>query len=325
MILIVAEALSPKSITTAVEALSSAQTLSSQCGCPITAVILAADEAAGQAAVSQLGAHGCSNVTIATHPTLGSYQPQAYAAALAEVMTAKQAKVVLVAATSTGSDYAPRVAFKTGSGFISQAQSLTWENNALTAIKAGVAESLLMTQTVQGGSTAVVTLRPKTFEAPAATGASATVDTLALALNGLNPGSQWVSTTPEAATRVKLEEADVVVSGGRGLQSAENFALVEQLAETLGGAVGATRAIVDAGWRPHSEQVGQTGKTVSPKLYVAVGISGAIQHLVGMRTSGTVVAINRDADAPLMKQADVAVVGDVLTVVPQLVAKLKGG
>jgi len=114
-----------------------------------------------------------------------------------------------------------------------------------------------------------------------------------------------------------------VVSGGRGLQAPENFALVEQLAETLGGAVGATRAVVDAGWRPHSEQVGQTGKTVSPKLYVALGISGAIQHLVGMRTSRTLVAINRDADAPLMKQADVAVVGDALTLAPKLIAKLK--
>ena len=114
-----------------------------------------------------------------------------------------------------------------------------------------------------------------------------------------------------------------MVSGGRGLQAPENFALVEQLAETLGGAVGATRAVVDAGWRPHSEQVGQTGKTVSPKLYVALGISGAIQHLVGMRTSRTLVAINRDADAPLMKQADVAVVGDALTLAPKLIAKLK--
>jgi electron transfer flavoprotein alpha subunit len=186
-----------------------------------------------------------------------------------------------------------------------------------------VAESLLMTQTTTAVKTAIATLRPKAFEAPVANAAAASVEVVNLSLDSVASGTEFVSVTAEAATRIKLEEADVVVSGGRGLQAPENFTLVEQLAEALGGAVGATRAVVDAGWRPHREQVGQTGKTVSPKLYVALGISGAIQHLVGMRTSRTLVAFNRDADAPLMKQADVAVVGDALTLVPQLIAKLK--
>jgi electron transfer flavoprotein alpha subunit len=126
-----------------------------------------------------------------------------------------------------------------------------------------------------------------------------------------------------ASDKPKLQEANIVVSGGRGLQAPENFALVEDLASALGAAVGATRAIVDAGWRPHSEQVGQTGKSVSPQVYFALGISGAMQHLVGMNTSRTIVAINRDAQAPIFKIADFGIVGDVLTIAPALTAKIK--
>jgi electron transfer flavoprotein alpha subunit len=321
---IVAEALSPKSISIALEALTPAQALASQSGSAVCGVVLADSEAAGRTVADALAAQGLAQVIVGVSPRLATYQPQVYAAALAQLIESKQPKVMLVAATSTGSDYVPRVAFKIGAGFITQAQTLAWDNNALTATKAGVAESLLMTQTTAAGKVAIATIRPKIFEAPAANGVAASVEVINLSLDSIVSSTEFISVTAEAATRIKLEEADVIVSGGRGLQAPENFTLVEQLAEALGGAVGATRAVVDAGWRPHSEQVGQTGKTVSPKLYVALGISGAIQHLVGMRTSRTLVAINRDADAPLMKQADVAVVGDALTLAPKLIAKLKG-
>ncbi|MDH4380194.1 MAG: electron transfer flavoprotein subunit alpha/FixB family protein [Vampirovibrionales bacterium] len=321
---IVAEALSPKSVFTTIEALTPAQTLASQSGSALCGVVLADSEAAGRTVADALAVHGFAQVIVGVSPRLATYQPQVYAAALAKLIESRQPKVVLVAATSTGSDYAPRVAYKTSAGLITQAQNLAWDNGALTATKAGVAESLIMSMHSAAGKTVIVTVRPKTFEAPAANAVAASVEIVNLSLDSVASGTEFVSVTAEAATRIKLEEADVVVSGGRGLQAPENFALVEQLAEALGGAVGATRAVVDAGWRPHSEQVGQTGKTVSPKLYVALGISGAIQHLVGMRTSRTLVAINRDADAPLMKQADVAVVGDALTLVPKLIAKLKG-
>jgi electron transfer flavoprotein alpha subunit len=176
---------------------------------------------------------------------------------------------------------------------------------------------------VSKDSLAILTLRPGAFAAAQANGSPAAVERLDVRLNDAVHrvrvhGLQEI----DSGAGVRLEDADVIVSGGRGLKDPENFALVEQLAETLNGAVGASRAVVDAGWRAHHEQIGQTGRTVSPKLYVAVGISGAVQHLVGMQGSETIVAINRDPDAPIFKIAQFGIVGDLFEVVPAIINEL---
>jgi electron transfer flavoprotein alpha subunit len=181
--------------------------------------------------------------------------------------------------------------------------------------------------TVAADGPVVASLRPNAFE-PAPEGAAGAVEAFDPGVPEGDLGVVVKEILAPAAKRVDLTEADIVVSGGRGLKGPENFHLVEGLAAALGGVVGASRAVVDAGWRPHAEQVGQTGKTVSPKLYVALGISGAIQHLAGMSSSRCIVAINRDADAPIFKVADYGIVGDVFEIVPALTAavlKAKGG
>ena len=168
-------------------------------------------------------------------------------------------------------------------------------------------------------SPAVATLRPKVFAAAAAeAGKSAAVEPLAIEWDASAPRARVTGTTGESGGKVDLTESEIIVSGGRGLKAPEHFALIEDLAGALGATVGASRAVVDAGWRPHGDQVGQTGKTVSPKLYVAVGISGAIQHLAGMSSSRCIVAINKDPEAPIFKVADYGVVGDLFEVVPAL-------
>lgn len=301
------------------EALGEATRLAATLGGPVVAVCCAASDPGA----SSLGEAGADQVLLATHADMARYDGAAHAAAVAAAVDKVKPAVVLFSASSIGKDLAPRVAARLGAGLASDCTALVAEGGKLVATRPVFAGKAIQKVTFPG-SPAVVSLRPKAFApAPAAAGKSATVEPLAFAWDAAAPRAVVTGTTGAAGGRADLTEAEVVVSGGRGLKGPEHFALVEALADTLGATVGASRAVVDAGWRSHGDQVGQTGKVVSPKLYIAIGISGAIQHLAGMSSSRCIVAINKDPDAPIFKVADYGVVGDLFEVVPALTDALK--
>jgi electron transfer flavoprotein alpha subunit len=301
------------------EALGEAKRLAASLGGPVTAIYCGATDAG----LAALGEAGADRVLFAGHDAFARYDGAGYAVAVTAAARATGAKVVLFGASSLGKDLAPRVAALLGVGLASDCTSLDASGGKLTArrpVMAGKAfERLAFPLTP-----ALATLRPKVF-APAApeAGKTAGVEPLAFTWDANAPRAVVTGTSGASGDKPDLTESEIIVSGGRGLKGPENFALVEALAEALGATVGASRAVVDAGWRPHGDQVGQTGKTVSPKLYVAVGISGAIQHLAGMSSSRCIVAINKDADAPIFKVADYGLVGDLFEVVPALTEAIR--
>ncbi len=268
-----------------------------------------------------LGAFGAKRVVQLQSPELAYYSTEGYTFAAADVIKAENPSVVLFAALAVGKAYAPRVAARMQRPLLSDCTDLKLEGGELQIQRPIYGGKLLMWCTVTGGAV-YATLRPKAFSA-IETGGTASVETRAVAIDASKIRARVVEEKAEAGAKLDVTEADVVVSGGRGLREAANFSIIEDLAAALGAAVGASRAVVDAGWRPHSEQVGQTGKVVSPTLYFAVGISGAVQHLAGMTTSRTIVAINKDADAPIFKVATYGIVGDAMEVVPALTAAVK--
>ena len=289
------------------EALGEATRLAKALGGPVVAVCAAASDPG----LAALGEAGAEQALLALHEAFGRYEPSGYAAAVA-----------LFAGSAMGRDLAPRVAAKLRVGLASDCTALAVEGGTLRATRPVYAGKA--TQTVAfKKSPAMVTLRPKVFAPAAAGGAQATVSPLELSYDPASVKARVREVKAEQGGKVDLTEAEIIVSGGRGLKGPENFHLIEGLAEALGATVGASRAVVDAGWRPHADQVGQTGKTVSPKLYVAVAISGAIQHLAGMSSSRCIVAINKDADAPIFKIADYGIVGDAFDVVPALTEAVK--
>ena len=229
---------------------------------------------------------------------------------------------MLFPASATGRDLAPRVAAQLGVPLAGEVTELGWEGGAVVATRPVYAGKALLKIRITA-SPAVLSLRPSVFT-PVERPRAGTVESPTLA--SADVGRVVVREVKAAAQgALDVAEAPIVVSGGRGLKEPANFALLEELARAFGGkaAVGASRAVVDAGWRPHADQVGQTGKTVSPTLYVAVGISGAIQHLAGMRTAKVIVAVNRDKDAPIFKVADYGIVGDLFEIVPRLTEEIK--
>jgi electron transfer flavoprotein alpha subunit len=224
---------------------------------------------------------------------------------------------VLFPASSLGRDLAARVAARLGVGLASDCTALSAAGGRLVASRPIFAGKAIQ-KIAFPASPALASLRPKAFAPVTGAGKAGTVEALAFAWDESAPRAKVAGMAGAKSGKVDLTEAEIIVSGGRGMKGPEHFNLVEQLADALGGSVGASRAVVDAGWRPHGEQVGQTGKTVSPKLYVAIGISGAIQHLAGMTSSRCIVAINKDPDAPIFKVADYGIVGDAFEVVPAL-------
>jgi electron transfer flavoprotein alpha subunit len=278
--------------------------------------------AGGDASSVQIaGEYGLKECAVAQHLLLAGYSSTAVAATIAEFAKSVGANALFFAATATGKELSPRVAIKLNAGFVPDCVALESTTGAIIAsrpVYAGKAKVNVSVTTPIG----VYSLRPNVFTAKKVENGG--VVAIREFTPNLSDTNRRVRVTNVLRNEGKLDvsEADIIVSGGRGMKAPENFHLVESLGSVLGAAVGASRAVVDAGWRPHGEQVGQTGKTVSPNLYIACGISGAVQHLAGMSSSKVIVAINKDKDAPIFKVADYGIVGDVFDVLPKLTAKL---
>jgi electron transfer flavoprotein alpha subunit len=268
----------------------------------------------------ELASYGAETVHVFDDAALAAYATEVYARALAQVIADTKPAAVLIPFTSMGKDLAPRTAAKAGAGLVSDCVSLAVKEGRLEARRAmysGKAAAALRWE----GEPQMATLRANVFPlAPADASRKAEIVTRTVETPSR---ARATAVHAVASSKVELGEAQIIVSGGRGLKGPENFHLVESLAGALGAAVGASRAVVDAGWVDHQYQVGQTGKTVSPTLYVACGISGAIQHLAGMSSSKYIVAINKDADAPIFKVANYGLVGDVFEILPKLTEAAK--
>jgi electron transfer flavoprotein alpha subunit len=274
-------------------------------------------------AAREWGTAGADRVLIADDARLAGLMPAAAAAVLTQAIAAVSPSIVLVPGTTAGRDYAPLVAARLGAGLAADCVEFAVDGGVLTAVRPVLGGRALSRLRFPGDGLALATVHAGSF-AKAEPGMTApNVESLEVEFAPADLRVSQVEITPKGAAGSRLDAADVVVSGGRGLKEPAQFALVDELADALGGAVGATRAVVDAGWRPHHEQIGQTGRTVAPRLYVAVGISGAVQHNVGMQGSDFIVAINRDPDAPIFKIASFGIVGDLFDVVPALTAEVR--
>jgi len=268
----------------------------------------------------ELASYGADAVHVFDQPELAHYATEPVARAIAQVATETKAGALLIPFTALGKDVAPRVSAKLGAGLASDCVSLSSDGGRLTARRPLYAGKAFATVKFEG-DLQIATLRSNVFPL-AAPDASRKAEVVSRTVDAASR-AKVVEVKATASGKIELTEAQIIVSGGRGLKGPENFHLVEGLASALGAAVGASRAIVDAGWVDHHYQVGQTGKTVSPSLYVAAGISGAIQHLAGMSSSKVIVAINKDADAPIFKVANYGLLGDVFEILPKLTEAAK--
>jgi len=291
---------------TTLEALTAARVL----GEPSAVVLGAPGTAAG--VKDTLAEYGAAKVYVAESDDVDAYLVAPKAEVLAQLVGEKSPAAVVIPSTPEGKEIAGRLAIKTGSGFLTDVTEIAADGTATQVAFAGA--TIVHSKVTVG--TPIYTLRGNSVTPEAAAGA-AEEETVTVSISEAAKQTRVVDRVVEQkSSRPELTEAAIVVSGGRGVASAENFSVIEGLADSLGAAVGASRAAVDSGFYPHSFQVGQTGKTVSPQLYVAVGISGAIQHRAGMQTSKTIIAVNKDTEAPIFELADFGVVGDLNTVVP---------
>jgi electron transfer flavoprotein alpha subunit len=266
---------------------------------------------------SQLGKYGADVIVAIEHAGLASYNPEVASATAAERIKSGGYRAAIFSTTAQGRDLAPRVAARLGVSVVTDVLSFELEGDTVVVRHPINIGKVIATLSISG-SPAIIAMRPNVI-APVQNVKAGRVENAQPAVDPGTTRVKVIETRQGGGGKLDLAEAPVVIAGGRGLKAAENFKLVEDLASAFGNAaVGATRAVTDDGWRPHSDQIGQTGRLVSPELYIAVGISGAVQHLAGMRTSKTIVAVNKDKDAPIFKVADYGIVGDVFEVIPAL-------
>ena len=302
----------------AFEVVRTARTIADQTGGEVIGLVIG-DQV--QAIASEIGGYGATKILVVQQSKLGKYSSTAYAKIIAEVAKKEQADIIFLPATAMGKDSAPRVAVKLDAGLASDCTALKVNDGNIIATRPVYAGKAL-TEIKINSAIKVFTLRPNVFPAGTSTGATAPVEVMDIPLAESDFTSLAIETT-QASGKIDVTEADIIVTGGRGMKGPENFKMIEDLAGVLGGAVGASRAVVDAGWRPHNEQVGQTGKTVSPSLYLAVAVSGSIQHIAGMSSSKYIVAINKDKDAPIFQLADYGIVADAFDIVPAITLETK--
>jgi electron transfer flavoprotein alpha subunit len=302
------------------EVVTAARRLADATGGEVHAVVLGGQGVGGGAA--ELGRFGADVVFVAESDALDPYSPEAYTTVVCDFLKEHGCDVALFPASAMGKDLAPRVAARLGVGYAAECTDVEAAGDSIVATRPKFAGKVFA-KVGFTESPAVLSLRPNIFTAVERQ-AAGEIRTLNVSLDGADFGAIVREIRAAAGEKLDVSEAPIVVAGGRGLREPGNFKMLEELAEALGNAaVGASRAVVDAGWRPHGEQVGQTGKTVAPTLYFAVGISGAIQHLAGMRTSKFIVAINKDPEAPIFKIADYGIVGDLFEIVPRLTEELR--
>ncbi len=303
---------------TSLEALSAARKLADGVGEPVVAFCIGAEDTS-----VNLAHQGADKIVYARHELLSSYSPEAYAETVAQAAAQMQPRIILGSATSMGRDFLPRAAAKLKVGLAQDCTEIRITGGQLECLRP-IYAGKAFARVRPTRTPAIATLRPNVFSLGAPDPARATkteIFTPNLAAEKIRVRATGVLAA--GGQKVELTEANIIVSGGRGVKGPENFPMIQSLADALGGAMGASRAAVDAGWIDHQYQVGQTGKTVSPTLYVACGISGAIQHLAGMSSSKYIVAINKDPEAPIFKVADYGIVGDIFQIVPALTEEVK--
>jgi electron transfer flavoprotein alpha subunit len=283
-----------------------------------TAVFLGQD---ARSAAVVAGEYGAAHALIDARAEYDEHLAPAAVDTLAALVRERQPGVLLFANSYDSRDVASRLAARLDCGVVTNITGIEADGGNLRLTAPWGATTTAVCE-LTGPGPQIVTVRPKAFTA-VNNGGTCTIEEISGQIAATSTAIRVTETVEEAALGPSLADAKIVVSGGRGLGNADNFGLIEELADVLGGAVGASRAVVDAGWRPYGEQVGQTGVTVKPDIYIACGISGAIQHLAGMKSSRTIIAINKDPDAPIFKSADLGIVGDALKVIPQLIAEVK--
>ena len=299
----------------AFEAVSEARRLADTLGETVTSVVLGSGI---EGIAGELGKYGADKILVGDDPALADYATDAYANVLLDMVTNSDPRILLLGASSQGKDVAARLGARLDVGLAMDCIATRLDGEVFVATKPMYGGKVLAEVAVDGVPQ-IAAIRPNVMDIAEAAKAG---DVERVEVNTGSVKTRVVEKKLEAASKVDLTEADIVVSGGRGMGGAD-FSLLEELAKILGGAVGASRSAVDEGWRPHSDQVGQTGKVVSPNLYIACGISGAIQHLAGMGASKYIVAINKDPEAPIFKKADYGIVGNLFEAVPAIIAELK--
>lgn len=302
------------------EVVTAARMLAQKNGASVCGAVIGVD---ATSAAQTLAATGLDKAFLVEGPQFVTDQP--ITRALAAVIAESGAEVVILTGTTTGRDVAARIGARIDAATASDVVALDVVDGDVVARRSVLGGKALADVTLKGDPARIISLRTGSYAKAATDQTPATIIPVPVELSDSDTRVRVEGFEMSGDTgAVKLQGAKTIVAGGRGLKEAENFALVEKLAETVGGAVAASRAVVDAGWRPHHEQIGQTGQIVSPQLYIAIGISGAVQHNVGMQSSEYIVAINRDPDAPIFKLASFGIVGDLFDVVPALTAELAG-